>query len=112
MGGKRPDQHNIDPGEAGATDYKTLPQTGRGHSNLDDTIQLDRQRQGEEAAEDRDAAAGTQGGGIPAPGAHPAPSIHARAGQSADQGGEAAHDEGRDREALGNSEVGGDEVGA
>lgn len=112
MGGKRPDQHNIDPGEAGATDYKTLPQTGRGHSNLDDTIQLDRQRQGEDAAEDRDAAAGTQQGGIPAPGAHPAPSVHARAGQQADGGGDPAYDEGRDREALGNSDFTGDEVGA
>jgi hypothetical protein len=114
MGGKRPDQHNIDPGEAGATDYKTLPQTGRGHSSLDDTIQLDRQRQGEDAAEGRDAATGTQQGGIPVPGAHPAPSVHARAGQPLDgaDGGEQAYDEGRDREALGNSEFTGDEVGA
>jgi hypothetical protein len=44
MGGKRYDQYQIDPAEAGATDYKTLPQTGRGHSNLDDTVDLDRQR--------------------------------------------------------------------
>lgn len=70
MGGKRPDQHNIDPAEAGATDYKSLPQTGRGNSNLDDTVDLDKQRLVEADREARDA---------PHPGKRPAPSRDANA---------------------------------
>jgi hypothetical protein len=105
MGGKRPDQYNIDPREGGATDYKNLPQKGHGGSSLDDTVELDRQAVGQSLHEQR---------GIPSPAHHPAPSKYVaeaeeRAGEEQQAG---AAEDPREREARGNTEPGPDRVGA
>lgn len=90
MGGKRPDQHNIDPSEAGATDYKTLPQTGRGNAGHLDDVGHDKARMADQAA----------AGNVPFNPGKPAPSQHARAGRPAEGGDEEA----KEREARGNTD--------
>jgi hypothetical protein len=96
MGGKRPDQHNIAPGEAGASDYKNLPQVGKGHGSEEDTVVHDKQR----------VARGMGSGGGSGqhffdPG-HPQPSQHANAGHPAESSGEGGGDDDeRERELRG-----------
>jgi hypothetical protein len=98
MGGKRPDQYAIDPREGGATDYKNLPQEGHGSGDLDDTVNLDRQKVAQSQAESRV---------IPSPGSHPAPSKYVA--DAEDRGGA---EEPRDREARGNTDAGREEIGS
>ncbi len=84
--GKRPDQYNIDPSEAGATDYKNLPQTGRGHSDLVDTTEIDRQQLSQSRK---------QAEGQPFPPDVPSPSADTRRGRKVEEA-EADLEKGRD----------------
>lgn len=95
MGGKRPDQYNIDPREAGTTDYKNLGQSGQGESSLDDTLRLDRQRMGQQEAELK-----AEGSGPFNPG-KPAPSKFANAGRPVEPPAADESKSGREREAEG-----------
>lgn len=71
MAGKRPDQYNIDPSEAGATDYKHHPQSGQQQGRDLGDMAGDKHRLAQNAAAAEN---------VPIPRAHPAPSTYANAG--------------------------------
>jgi hypothetical protein len=75
--GKRPDQYQIDRGEGGATDYKNLPQTGRGNSDVDDTVEIDRQQLSQSQKNAK---------GQPILPDVPAPSVHVKHGRKQGEG--------------------------
>lgn len=89
MGGKRPDQHNIAPAEAGATDYKHHPQSTHGKDQDLDT----------EGDKRRLAQSMKEGRGQPFPPDVPAPSVDANRAR------ESAEDEAREQPGAADAET-------